>query len=393
MVSETKKVSYELFFVILLFGLLLVNTFIRTKFDALQDIGQVSINLTFVLMYGYVIKSLINRGRYENTLTYIYVTLALLIAMFTVSFFNSDQSNTYYFLQVVSLFFFILGLIRMKWNGRHIKIIGYLLGIATLLLFIHWIMLGFPTHAFKSICRNENYLAVLLFSMLYFNILTIKYSGKLERVLFAVLTLLNFIFMLTTSARSVLVGMIVIILAWIILKQFRRIFPYLIYLVLLGNVLFITVYVWIKGTGIGNALNQLSRTIFHKNLFSGRSELWEGVIHAIAKHPWFGYGVGINASDVIDTNFTAHNLYLQLLLEVGILGFIIFFFLILSIWKVLNARLDNFAAKWSACFLLGILVYETFELTLFQNNYSISMFQWLIITLGINFSAKGILKQ
>lgn len=390
---ETKRVRYELLFIILFFTLLLLNTFVRTKFGALQNIGQVSTILTFILMYGYLIKSWLKRGELKSSLTYTYIAFALMMAVFTCSYFNTDHSDTYYFLKVISLFFFILGLIRMKWNATCIKAIGYLSALVTISLLIHWIRLGFPTFAFESIFRNQNYLAVLLFSMFYFNILTIKYSEKLERVIFSVLALVNIILMLMTSARSVLIGTVVIIISWVILKHFKGIFSYLIYLVVLGNIAFVIVYVGIKDTIIGNALNQLSRAIFNKNLFSGRSELWEGVIQAIAKNPWFGYGVGINASDVSDTNFTAHNLYLQLLLEVGIVGFIVFFLLMLSIWKILNKQLDNFAAKWSACFLLGILVYESFELTLFQNNYSISMLQWLIITFGINFATRNSFQQ
>src|SRR5699024_586938 len=145
------------------------------------------------------------------------------------------------------------------------------------------------------------------------------------------------------------------------------------------------IYVSIKDTFIGRFLNDLSFSIFNKNLFSGRNEIWNTVIHSILNRPFFGYGVGIRAPDVAETESTTHNMYLQVLLEVGLVGFILFLLFLFSIWYVLNKRLNYFVTKWSACFMLGILVYNNFELTLMLNNYSIAAFQWLIMTIGISF--------
>lgn len=388
MVREGNKVKNESLFFILFFSLLILNTFVRTKFDLLTDIGEVTTILTFILMVYYLVRGWIGRINDEVSSRYTYLTLALLMIVYTFSFFTSDHVDAFYFIKVFLLFSFIFGAIRIKWTTTHVKLFGYIFGLLTLLLIIHWMLSGVITHGFKSIFRNENYLAVLLFSMLYFNILTIKYSERLERAFFSALTLMNIILIVATSARSVLIGIVVIILAWVVLKQFRNKFSYLIYIVMFGNLLFVAIYAGIKNTAAGRFLNDISRSIFNKNLFSGRSEIWEGVIGAIPNNLWFGHGVGISAADVTSIHKTAHNMYLQLFLEVGVVGFVIFFLLILSIWKLLNHRLDNFVSKWSACFLLGILVYESFELTLFQNNYSIAMFQWLIITMGINFTLK-----
>lgn len=393
MALEDKKYVESIKLMFFMFILLVFNTFVRTRFDILQNIGEISTNLTLILMFWFLIKGYINRLKYDVSLKGIYITLTLLMLIYTLGFFRSDYVDTFYFLKVIFLFLFILGAVRIKWNTTQIKLIGYVLGVTTLVLFVHWILSGYPTSAFKSIFRNQNYLAVLLFSMLYFTIITIKKSGKLERLFFLGISLINLILIVTTSSRSVLIGIVIVILAWVILKHFRDKFSYLIYIIMFGNLFFVAAYVGIKNTGIGSFLDHISLSIFGKSLFSGRSEIWAEVIHAVFNKPLFGYGVGVNASDVSSLNFTSHNLYLQLFLEVGLIGFLIFFLFIFIIWKILNYRLDNFVSKWSACFMLGILVYESFELTLFQNNYSISMLQWLIITIGINFTAIDPIKQ
>jgi len=152
---------------------------------------------------------------------------------------------------------------------------------------------------------------------------------------------------------------------------------------------FMGIYIWLKTTSIGNALNDLSLSIFNKNLFSGRIEVWEQIFHKIMEKPFLGYGVGVDARMFTEQRLTAHNFYLQVLLENGVVGLIIMLLVLFGIWKLLNRNLESFAARWSACFMLGLLVYENLELTLTQNNLSIAMFQWLIITFGIQFIIKS----
>ncbi|MGY0691402.1 O-antigen ligase family protein [Virgibacillus sp. FSP13] len=385
MKQVNKKADYERIFFALFFILLLMNTFVRTQLTGLFSIGELSTNLTLFFMFLLLVKSFITNKQYDISLGKVYISLSLLIAIFSLSFLTSNQMESFEFVKLFFLFLFILGAIRIKWHQTHIKIAGYVFSVVILLFFVHWVASGFLIHGFKSVFRNENYLGVLLFSMLYFNILSIKYSRRFERSFFTGILFITAVLIMASGSRSVLIGIAVAVFGWVIMKKFRSKFSYLIYIVLFGNLLFIATYVKLKNTSLGHMLNEWSRSLFEKNLFSGRVEIWEGVIHAILKKPWFGHGVGIRASDVTDINLTAHNLYLQLFLEVGAVGVIFFFAFIIGIWKLLNARLDHYVSRWSACFMLGILVYETLELTLFQNNYSIAMLQWLTITFGVSF--------
>ncbi|WP_164667635.1 O-antigen ligase family protein [Virgibacillus doumboii] len=354
----------------------------------MNDIGNISINLTLIFMFVFLVKSFLEGSNFDFQLLNVYIAVFLLILIYSISFIISDNADSLYFTKLILLFLFILGSMKIQWKPGHIKAIAYLLGIVLLFLFIHWVKMDFPSYKFKSIFRNPNYLAVFLFCMLYFKIIAIKYGSNLERLYFSFLILLNLVLIYNTSSRSVVVAIGVILITWIILRQFTRIYPYLLHIIVTLNIIFIILYVRLKDTSIGIFLDNISRTLFNKSFFSGRSDLWEGVLQAGVEKPVMGYGVGINASDVTEIKLTAHNQYLQTFLEVGLIGFAVFVFLLFCIWKLLIRRLDNFTAKWSACFFLGILVYENFELTLFQNNYSIAFFQWLIITIGITFSYK-----
>ncbi|SEP75242.1 O-antigen ligase [Virgibacillus subterraneus] len=385
MISGKQSISDSIF-LIQLFILLILSTMVRAQYNVLKDIGDISINLTLAFMLMFLVKSIMERRTFDTKLLKINIAIFLLILIYTISFVISEQAGNWYFIKLMLLFLFILGSIRIKWKPAHIKAIAYLLGIVLIFIFLHWVKLDFPNHKFKSIFTNPNYLAVFLFCMLYFKIIAIKFGSNFERLYFSLLILLNLILIYNTNARSVVVAMVVILIAWIFMKQFTRMYPFLFHIVITLNVVFIILYVGIKSTNFGRLLDKISVQIFGKSFFSGRSSLWEGIMQAGIEKPIMGYGVGINANDVTGIKLTAHNQYLQTFLEVGLVGFAIFVFLLFCIWKLLISRLDSFAAKWSACFFLGILVYENFELTLFQNNYSIAFLQWLIITIGISFS-------
>ncbi|MDY0404720.1 O-antigen ligase family protein [Virgibacillus sp. 179-BFC.A HS] len=196
---------------------------------------------------------------------------------------------------------------------------------------------------------------------------------------------MNIVLLFATGTRAAMAGLFIAVISWAIVKQFQRIFPYLFYIIMIGNFVFVAIYIGLKNSLVGDWLNSASMLLFDKNLFSGRGEIWDIVIHTILQKPWLGYGTGVSASDVSASQLTAHNMYLQITLELGLVGLIVLFILLLSIWRGLMRKMDSFAAKWSACFMLGILVYESFELTLFENNFSVAFFQWLVMAFGIGF--------
>src|SRR5699024_5751394 len=160
------------------------------------------------------------------------------------------------------------------------KVLTYILGVLLIFLFIHWVQLGFPDTRFKSIFQNPNYLAVLLFVMLYFKLLTITYGNVIDKVYVLTLILLNFILIYSTNTRSVLLAAVVILVSWIVMKGFQRVFPYLFHITIIANVFFIFFYVMLQNTRVGLFLNNLSMQLLGKNLYSGRAELWNETIKA-----------------------------------------------------------------------------------------------------------------
>ena len=118
--------------------------------------------------------------------------------------------------------------------------------------------------------------------------------------------------------------------------------------------------------------------------FSGRTLIWEGVLRAVGKRPWRGYGPGIwsdqSRSPVIEIGqgisfnvFHAHNGVLELLFTLGAIGLTCYVLMFLHNmrlgWRVLDVN-----AEWGSFLLLAILaitITSLFEATV--------MGPWLVI--------------
>lgn len=153
-------------------------------------------------------------------------------------------------------------------------------------------------------------------------------------------------------------------------------------LVVVAIVSFTLVYPTLSSTRLGVALNDMSREIFHKNFFSGRNLIWSRLLTIINESPIFGYGLDRVPNDFFSTNISSHNLYLQTALQTGWVGVGLLLLLLYHIYKSLLLSGTKKGSIISCC-LLGILIYQCFEVSLTQNNWPEGLFVWTVFSLGI----------
>src|SRR5690625_6404764 len=201
--TEQNNIS-EIIFISLLFVLLLLNTLYRTEYEQFFALGDISTTITFVLMLVLLLQSWIEKTTFTVSLNKIYLTFILLSSAYLVSFVTQQQLSALHTFRLMFFFFFILGSVRLKWNKNYLKISGSILSMATLFFLFHWIYSGVPLSGFKSVFRNENYLGVLLFCMLYFNIFSIKYHDGMKCLYFTFIILSIFILIFFTLSIYVM---------------------------------------------------------------------------------------------------------------------------------------------------------------------------------------------
>ena len=382
---ETRpNIPYVVFMI--LFSLSIINLIHLGTEGHFKEIGHDTINLTFTRIVGIFLYFIIIKRNYEDlkNLWVVFAFFCLFAIIYVVSYYlNMETANKDYLIRLLFAFLSIFTMMLIKWDKKVTIIFGYLLTIVLFLLFIDWIHHDFPLSRFKgSHYANINGLGVTLFCFSYFLILAIKYSKGTHRILFSVSLALNFFLLFTTSSRTPMLALVLILVGALFIKIFKS-YRIWFLITVFSSAALVPFYIWFQNTKLASVINEWSLAVFNKSLYSGREKIWGTLLEVALESPIIGYGIGIDGRQF--GRHTAHNQYIQTLLEVGLIGLIVLLILLYFIYDMLVKNKTAFAARLSALYFCGILIYEVFELTLFQNNYSISILQWLIITAGIFF--------
>ncbi|QHS23524.1 O-antigen ligase family protein [Virgibacillus sp. MSP4-1] len=382
---------------VVLFCLLILNFLHLTKYDPLFNVGLSSINITLALLCGTLVYYVLwNRLSINGPVRNIMITFIILSFFQTISYvINIDDNSMQELLRLLLYFGLILTFILIKWDSESLTKFGHFLSVLVLLILIDWVSSGYQTHLFKgSLLRHPNALAVLLFTFLYFQILSIRFTVGFQRVYFIYTLMVNLLLIYSTGSRSIFLSIFLVFISALLLKYIKK-FYRLFFLILISfSLVFFYLFVKLSDMKIGHTLNSISLNLLDKPLFNGRQKVWSQIWPHVTESPLVGHGVEVDGRQFTNPVFTAHNQYLQMALEVGVLGLAVFLVLLFLIWKLLIISADkNFAANLSISFFVAILIYENFELTLFQNNYEIGMMQWLVITSGIYFNQSSYRKK
>ena len=116
-------------------------------------------------------------------------------------------------------------------------------------------------------------------------------------------------------------------------------------------------------------LNEFTPWGTSKNTFSGRIDHWMQLVDIAFQRFYLGWGPGTSrvvSNDLLSFNFVPHNDYLRLFLETGILGPLIFLFLIIKniILAIFSSR--DFG-KWKIHYTILVIITYFFIIALPQN--------------------------
>lgn len=165
-----------------------------------------------------------------------------------------------------------------------------------------------------------------------------------------------------TSFATLVVGVI----AFLALHWFRKLKLMVPQAALLALVMFLVGYglsvPFLGGSNVATFTSSLGRD----KTFTGRTEVWAAVLPARNEQPLLGYGFGSFWTDARRELYeipTAHNGYLDILLELGEVGLALFTVWLLSSARQLHRALaqDYEWASLAICFLLMGLVYNATE--------------------------------
>lgn len=276
---------------------------------------------------------------------------------------------------------FLLVTSSLHWGKYHIRTISFLsLTILTILLLIT---------LFRNGNTNPNKIAIFAYVLWFFPYLNlVGYKTKRAKIKIFLLALFALSIIYLTDARSVMLAIFFMILTyvlWNIIAKNKYLF----------NFYFISVIALIISCTI---IYPHLDTIFYnfsyyqdmvhlytgKNLYSGRQELWGILLYYLKQRPFLGYGSGALTSQFTSTNLSAHNLYLEISFQVGIVGLFFFLAFLFQVWKMFWINRHNKKVIVCACFFIGILVHQMFEVLLIKSGVAIDILMWFLIGLGLS---------
>ncbi len=237
---------------------------------------------------------------------------------------------------------------------------------------------------FQILLSNENYgielnanilgLKTFLIYILFFIIAKKKYT--LWKCVCIFLVILS-------GARSSILAIVLLegiyfIFKFFKLKSYKRYFSIFVVIKLF--------FIWLYAIILPKVfiLNEWSQKYTNKNFFSGRNILWKKGLLILKDNIFFGIGSSFDSSMITGENLSLHNLDIRIILEIGLIGYIIFvvYFLFL-INRVQEMKIDESSKCVFFSVLISILFQQIFEISLIQNNMVIGFIQWLCIYMCI----------
>ncbi|PTJ10220.1 hypothetical protein BU021_03720 [Staphylococcus simulans] len=309
--------------------------------------------------------------------------LYLIIAIFS----GRDGSFIKELINPVQYLACVVVLCSFSFSKMTISIMNKLFWVSTLFIIFHfviWLLQGLPSQ-FKSIYPSSNLVGPYMFIALYFILL--KLLGTKKKIFASVILFLGIMVLLASDTRSVLLSMFIGFLVFVFWKFISKNF-------MTGTVFFgtfmtfiflvIFLYPSLPKWRYYSVVETWMRDHTGKSLMSGRAEIWSLLNNHLSLKPYFGYGPSTVASDLIGMQASSHNLYMNIALQVGIIGLIIFILLLYFIFIMMITKNKTVISRLSSAFFIAILTHQIFEITLIQNQLSIGLFQWAIIGIGLS---------
>lgn len=377
------KVSTIVIFV--LYFLILLGS-LNATVSSFSVIGLIALflvlGITNIGLIAYLFKG-VNLNKLQSIILF---AILALVAICLISILN----NGYHFkdlinsVQMIACLNTILYLSFIKLDYSGLKSINIMVIAFTMYHFMLFILAGTP-HLFSSIYNNSNLMGPYMFYTSFFLICGIKFSKY--KILYFVVLVMSLILILASDTRSILLSVIatcLVYICWKFIVKYRFIAAVFFLALIVISIAFIYFYPILPTFQFYLPLENWVLTHTGKSIMSGRNELWLPLIEFINQKPFLGYGPGTLARDLYIHNQSPHNLYLNILMQIGYLGLILVLLIFLLIWMGMIRCKNNFLVRLSASFFVGIIVHQSFETTLFQNQLSIGLLQIFIV--GVGFS-------
>jgi len=274
------------------------------------------------------------------------------------------------FFSIIAIILFFFGHFS-KISGRSVQVVS--IGIIK----IYQIIMGNPPYyRVASLTTNPNTLGIILMlsqiATLY--LLRIDLIGKKK---FIFLYLVQIIALILTQSRGAIITTFIMVIIFSVLTSKNQTNRIKIYIV---SLIFIIVGIKIITSGYFDIFSRFQGGL------SGRDSSWRILAREISRNPFIGVGFGVSSEAALaGLEIKAHNIFLNSLSEIGIIGFILFISIwftgILSSFIMVRNNKNNKELKCTYALVFSILFALIFH-QMIENKllvYDYVMFMWVYL--------------
>lgn len=362
-----------LFFTLIMAGLLSVLEIVSVD---IQLLGSILIAFTLFVFITLLIKQDIYIDQIKMFTPYF---LMILLYVFNLRLWTTDSAiNNIIFYITYGLFFFVV--ININWKRYHFKLFHFASYVGLFILLIYTL--------FDLSNINTNRIGIISFVLTFYPLIyIIKYKNKKKSSLLF-LFLLSGTIIFISGSRSVMIAiafMLLTITIWKLITANKLFF----------KLYFLAISFFVAGyTIIYPNLHRLLTNFDYyqylmikytgKAIYSGRNVIWDTLLKAISEKPYLGHGTGALAAHFLGTEQSAHNLYLEITLQIGIVGLALFTIFLYMIWKQFWIKKHDPTVILGASFFVALIVHQTNEVLLIKNSVPINFMIWLAFGLVIS---------
>ena len=334
---------------ILIFLTILCLVFAQSSFKMIGSIAYRFRYIFFILFALHVFGDIflgrtVRKIKIFDGLAIFFLVYAFLSILYSPYPFVTLERATTVLLLYISVFWIIW---KYAYDQGPEKIVYLILNATLLILIVSYLMifivpvLAFTNGRFQGVFQNANGLGIACAMFLPLSLWQFLVSKK-RTALFLFFLMLVSLFL---SASRNAINATIIALGYFTYMRSRRFRP----LILFTSMSLILTLVW--------AIQTLAKHFFHTYYrietlptMGGRLEVWPSALHLIANKPFFGYGFGMENKIMTLKYLTlvgryggyVHNSYLGIILQLGMLGFILFFIpLFILLFKELFLKQDS----------------------------------------------------
>lgn len=374
------------FFMVLL---LILSTFYSAGNSILKYFGFAAALILFGLNLVFIFSQImLNNNSIDNKMSKVIRNGILLVIWIMVGIIYSQSRGRGLeaLMQIIFLLTFTFAASQISWKKENInsfKIIMIIfIGVHSL-----YLLGNFGTGRFTFYFSNPNPYAAIMYYLSFPLILMLE-NKKLSNniILYLMLAVMSAIIILTKSISiwGACILSFIVYVCWPFISSTKFIHRAVFNVTVFFIMAFTYIYPIAYKMPNYEKINQMFFEYTGQRFFSGRNIFWSTLLELATGKIFLGYGTGVLPSDLIKTDFSAHNQYLQTLLQNGLIGIVLLVLLLKSIWDYLYIAKQDVVARLTSSFMIGIMVHQTFEVTLLQNNIAIGLLQWFIMAVGLS---------